>query len=330
MKGKLGVSLLVAFVVPALAQQATKRTAVPKPDPFARTAARKYEALKQWTEAEQQYMKLGEGATAAVQAEAIAGVERVREARDKEKVSKAIAAAELLIRHKQPSQAEAVLLDLIKSEPQAAQNDKVADLLRRSRPELFNERWTERWDRLSGYITRVLVPVGVLAVLGMLVASVLRVRRYAQVLPFSASDDASAQMLASLLQSVRAEMLELANSPVVPPVLAPNIPSVLAVTAIGVNALPAIPDVELAGAQLPVSQVAQWFGRPKVRVSGGWFVGTGTGHVFAEIETRQWLGYAVSARPVAPLPSAAGAARDVALKTFAYDVYRKAANAYES
>src|SRR5262249_14708697 len=146
-----------------------QRSGTPKPPPsaerppFAMLAGQQYENLGEWQKAEEQYLKAGQGAATA-QAQALAGIARMRQQFKAERRDGALGVAKELARQKLWKQAEEQYMDLLKSDPEA--RDKAAAGLQSLQPKLFGERWPEAFDELAGKAGRLFLVASLLLVAG--------------------------------------------------------------------------------------------------------------------------------------------------------------------
>jgi len=238
-----------------------------------------------------------------------------------------LAAAKLLEEQDDWKDAEQSYLDLLKSDPAAA--PEVADALNRIRPRLFGKRWAEAFDRDAANAGRVLLVVSVLAIISITVRAIVKARRSIQFLPFLASTDGGAKQIAFWLARSHAELTSPSEPFVFSPALTMSLPLLLLPNQMPPLAPPLseVPEFEIAGFKLkPFTLV---LALPRVRVSGGWMVGSTSGSAYAQIELRRGMGFESHSVIDRPIESAPGTGQDRDLRLFAYDVLMKASGAFE-
>jgi len=292
---------------------------------FALAAGQHYEKLGELEKAEEQYLKAGNDLAPGAQLASLDAITRVRQKLGEQKRHAALATAKLLEDQERWEEAERSYLDLLKSDSGA--EEMVAAALTRLRPRLDGKRWPEAFDELALKTGRVLLVISIPLVFFIAVRAIFKARRSIQFLPFRGSSESGVKQVTFWLDRVRAEL----RSPASPFRLSSSLTS----------GLPFIrmPDLseqfnepaelEVGGVKVPLKQLIQIVGVPRVRVSGGWMVGSATGDAYAEVECRhgtEFESHSVVTRTIASSP---GDAQDRGLRLFAYDVLIKAGSAYE-
>lgn len=295
---------------------------------FAMAAAQRYEDLSEWEKAEEQYLKAGNDPTPGAQQASLAAIVRVRQRLKQQKRDDALGAAKLLEDQQRWKEAEQSYLDLLKSDLGAER--QVAAGLARLQPRLWGKRWPEAFDVFAADLGRLLLVISILLALLLLVIAartIFKVRRSVLFLPFQASSESSAKQVAFWLDRTRAEL----RSPAPPLLLSPSL-----ISGLPFICMPDLPEqfpepavLEVGGVKLPLKQLTQIVGVPRVRVSGGWMVGSTTGDAYAEVERRRWAEFESHAVVTRTIVSSPGGAQDRDLRLFAYDVLIKAGSVYE-
>jgi hypothetical protein len=325
---RLSLLLLTALLFylggPMQARQTRKErepaAAKTSPPPFSLSAAQRFEELKAWDKAEEQYLKTDNDASGADRQKALDGVARVHERARAEKRETALSAAKALAKAEHWKEAEQVYADLVKSD--ASAQKAAAEGLEGIRPQLSNRRWPEWFDEVALDFGRVLLGVSVILAVLLITRAVWKTRKMIQVLPFRASSDDAAKQIAFWLERVLADL----RSP------APTLPLAPALTSsLPFMALPGLSeqlpdfDLEVGGTKIPFQAIYEVLAKPKARVSGTWYAGA-SGAALATIEKRralvEYVSFSFVARPIGGTP---GAAQDNDLQLFAYAVFIEAA-----
>ncbi|HMF79371.1 MAG TPA: hypothetical protein VK604_27165 [Bryobacteraceae bacterium] len=287
--------------------------------PFALSAAQRLEEIKAWDKAEEQYLKIGEGASAADRQRALDGIAHVHEKAEAEKRQTALSAAEALAETKHWKEAEQIYADLAKSD--ASVQKAVTERLKLIGPQLDNRRWRERFDELALDIGRVLLPLSLCFGLFLFTHAVLKTRKMIQFLSFRANSDDAAKQIAFWFERVLADLRS--PTPVLP--LAPALTTTLPFMALpGFSGQLASFDLEVGGTKIPFQAIYEVLGKPKARVSSTWYAGA-SGGALATIEKRHALQYVPFSFASRPISGPAGPAQDNDLQLFAYAVFIEAA-----
>lgn len=291
---------------------------------FALAAGQQYEQLGEWEKAEEQFLKAANDPTPGARQTALTAIVRVRRSLRDQRRHSALAAARLLEDQERWKEAEQTYLDLLKSDPGATM--EVGDALSRLRPRLNGKRWAEAFDETAANTGRVLLVLSVVLVLSVAGYAISKARRCIQFLPFRGSSDTGAKQIAFWLGRVRAEL----RAPAAPSFLSPSLVSGLPFIRMPdlPEQLSESPELEVGGIKLPLKQLTQIVGVPRVRVSGGWMVGSITGDAYAEIERRRGAEFEPHSVITRAIASSPGDVQDRDLRLFAYDVLIKAGGAY--
>lgn len=315
----------LACVLHARSDRQVHRPPAARPDQpaapsFALAVAQRLEQLKAWDKAEDEYLKVDSGAPAADRQAALAGLARVHQQAQAEKRATALAAAEDLERSKHWSEAEQVYIGLIKSDHSAQKI--AAERLERIEPRWYNLRWPEWFHQISLNVGRVLLALSIVGGVALLGRSIRDKRKTIEFQTFRASTDTAAEQIAFWLERVLSDL----RSPVPSFPLTPTLTSSLPFIALPgfAEQMPDV-DLEVGGTKIPFKAVYEFFARPRVRVSGNWYVGA-SGSALATLEKRrgfdQYVPFSSATRPIS---DTAGAAQDNDLQLFAYAVFIEAA-----
>jgi tetratricopeptide (TPR) repeat protein len=291
---------------------------------FALAAGQGYEGLGEWEKAEEQYLKAGNDPAPGVQEAALSSVVRVRRKFREQKRQASLASAKLLEDQERWKEAEQSYLDLLKADPAAA--NEIADALARLRPRLTGKRWSEAFDESLAKVGRVLLVPSIALVIAIALRTIAKTRRSIQVLPFAADSDSGAKQMAFWLSNARAELRSPASTYPLSSKLTSGLPFIQMPDL--QESMVEVPELEVGGVKLPLKQLTRIVSIPRVRVSGGWTVGTTSGDAHAEVERRRWFAFEVDSVAKRAIASTPGSVQDRDLQLFAYDVLIKAGNAY--
>ncbi|MBV8140410.1 MAG: hypothetical protein JOZ60_00005, partial [Verrucomicrobia bacterium] len=214
------------------------------------------------------------------------------------------------------------------------------------RPAEYADHSNEKLDHLYGFATRILlVPIAIAILLPvaipLIVVSLPRFfwwcywyyARAREIEPFKVSQKSEAEALSFLFTRARdklrtipcrpAEYQDIAAAPCLDP-------STICIPEVDINFLPNTIDV--AGLDVPLAPLLRPLLRPRVRVTGYWWIGTSRGTAAAAINLRKWVFTYTSGGPPKlgskfKVLSDPGTDRDRQLYRFALDVLVKAARA---
>lgn len=284
-------------------------------------AARRYERLSRWKEAEQEYLQAGRAGTPWIKKEALAALDRLSEHRSADYENFDFELGKMYEDIHDWKDAEQHYAAAAKDAPRPARDRILLDVKRVREHLRLEERFGDL-ERLLGYIATVLAVLFIVVV----VWRILRTRRGIQVMPFEASTDDAGKRVVFALSSARDGL---------PSLLAP----VRALT--GANVVDAVPliilpgvenefpdparDLEIGAVKIPLADWIRLINLPLVRVFGHWSVGEKTGTARARIMRRNSLfAYTESRTIVATLDTAPAGTGDLQLALFGYDVLVKA------
>jgi hypothetical protein len=284
-------------------------------------AARAYERLSRWKEAEQEYLQAGRLGPPWIEQEAFAAIERLSIHRSADFENFDFELGKLYEDNKEWKEAEQHYAAAAKEAPRPVRQRILLDV-ERVRGHLWLQEFAEDFTRWLGYLAIV---VGLMFAI-ILIWRVKKTRQGIQIMPFEGSSDDASKRIVFSLSSAREQLPNLL-APVVE-TMGPNV-----VDAVPLIILPGVEnefpdpaqDLEIGGVKLPLANWIQFINVPLVRVNGRWNVGQTTGMAQARIQRRRCLATFRDSRSVRSLvDSAATDARDRQLALFGYDVLVKA------
>jgi hypothetical protein len=283
-----------------------------------------YEVLRDYSKAEEQFLAAAKSTDFALRARAFEGLKRVAEHAQQFRESRALFVADEYARQEEWERARDAYGDVANTASEASLT-RAIDGMRRMHERLRWENRAATFDTTALWLGRVAAVGLVVWWLGRLGRSIRNARRSIRVFPFIGQQDETAQEILFWFAYVRAKWRAAAPTPgavlmvsyTLPYVDLPGLPS----------DVPEIGELTVGETTLPLKDLLSTWGRPLVRVSGGWTTGTPSGRVYAEIERRRrWHGYIVRTsvgRSVTP-----GAAQASDLELFSYDVLIRAVQAH--
>jgi hypothetical protein len=164
-------------------------------------AARRYEKLSRWKEAEQEYLQAGRVGAPCVRKEALAAIERLSVHRSADYENFDFELGKMYEDNHEWKDAEQHYAAAAKDAPRAVRDRLLLDV-KRVREHLWLEEFSEDFDHWLGHIARVLGMLFVLVVIGR----IWRTRRGIQVMPFEASTDEASKGVVFSLSSAREEL----------------------------------------------------------------------------------------------------------------------------
>ncbi len=301
---------------------AAPRTADPRPAGiFDLEAARRYENLSRWKEAEQEYLQAGRVGAPYIKKEALAAIGRLSVHRPADYENFDFELGKMYEDNHHWKEAEQHYAAAAKDAPRPVRDRILLDV-KRVRGHLWLEEFSEDFTRWLGYVATVL---GLLFVI-VVIRRIRKTRQGIKVMPFEGSTDDASKRIVFSLSSAREQLPSL-----LAPVLETMGPNV--VDAVPLIILPGVEnefpdpaeDLEIGGVKLPLANWIQLINSPLVRVYGRWNVGQTTGMAQARIQRRRTLTTYSDSRFVrSTVDSAATDARDRQLALFGYDVLVKA------
>jgi hypothetical protein len=294
------------------------------PQAFVLQAAQRFEQLKAWDKAADEYLKIDSSASPADRQAALEGLARVHQLAKTEKRDHALSVAGDLVKTEHWKEAEQVYIELMKSD--ASAQPIAAERLERISPHWNNRRWPEWIDEVALEIGRALLVLSIIIGLVVLWRATQSVRKTIQFLPISAPGDDAVRQLTFWLESVFNDLRS--PAPVLP--LAPTLSSSLPFIALPglAESVPDL-DLEVGGEKVPLKAIYDILAKPKARVNTSWYTGAmhtgGLGSAAATVEKRRWFEYAHFSSTRRNIDTTAGAKQDHDLQLFAYAVLIEAA-----
>jgi hypothetical protein len=280
-------------------------------------AARRYEKLSRWKEAEQEYLEAGRIGAPCVKKEALAAIERLNIYRSADYENFDFELGKMYEDNHEWKDAEQHYAAAAKDAPKPVRDRILLDV-KRVRGHLLVEEFSDDFTRWLGYVATVLG----LAFVVVVVRRLMKIRHAIKVMPFEGSTEDAGRRIVFSLSSAREQLPSL-----LAPVLETMSPNV--VDAVPLIILPGVDnafrhpveDLEISGVKLPLSNWIQLMDSPLVRVYGRWDVGQTSGTAQARIQRRRALTTYRDSRFVrSTIDSVATDARDQQLALFAYDV----------
>jgi len=290
-----------------------------------------FERLRDWGKAEAYLQEAAKGPSVKVRAEALKGIERVRNISERSVDNSSLKLANYYATQHLWSEAEKQYLAAAKDGTKEVQRRALEGLMRvRDKiPRIrFAEDLESGFDIVFGLIARMLGALTVLAVVMIAFQIVRQIQRRIEVLPFVVSNEANQAQITYWLSYAQAMVQSTNALPIAGRTTGPS--SVLPYLQLpGLQEkLPDLGELSVSGVKLPVNELLQRFGRPRVRISGGWTCDASHGTAFAQLERRRGLfryePYASIKREI-PVHW-----QDQELELFAYHILIKAAETYVS
>jgi tetratricopeptide (TPR) repeat protein len=287
-------------------------------------AAEMYERLGEFEKAEEQFLVATRASNPSLQGRALAGLERAAESAREGRERRALAVAEEYERQKRWNLAGDAYADAVKTG--TGFNTALAiDGLRRIHGQLLWEKMASDFDAKMLWLGRVAGVSLVLWWAWRVTQSVWTVRRSIKVYSFVTQSDEASKQIIFWLAYARAGMRGATPTPGTVLMVSYNLPLV------DLPGFPSdVPEVEdptLGDTKLPLKDLFSAWGRPRIRVTGGWISSDGGGQAYAEVERRQLLRrYAVRSTITKAIRGGASQVSD--LELFSYDVLIRATQAH--
>jgi hypothetical protein len=325
----LVVLLLCPPVLDAQTHQEDSRGSGPAdvqpPGMFDLEAARRYESLSRWKEAEQEYLQAGKAGPPWIKQEALSAIERLNVHRSADYENLDFELGKMYEDNEEWKDAEQHYAAAAKDAPRPVRDRILLDL-KRVRGHQRLAEFVEDFSRWLGYFAKALATALAVCYFPIWLCRIWKTRQGIQVMPFEGSSDDASKRIVFSLSSAR-EQLPSLLAPVLD-TMEPNVfDSVPLIILPGVdNAFPDLAeDLEISGIKLPLAKWMPFVACPVVRVYGRWNVGETTGIAQARIQYRRNLAKYVDTQLVrSAVDSAATDLRDRQLALFAYDVLVKA------
>jgi tetratricopeptide (TPR) repeat protein len=282
-----------------------------------------YERLGEFLKAEQEFVNATKAADPRIRARALAGIERALGRARQATAGTALSDADAYVRREEWDRA----LESLSAASRIATGDdqrRAIQGLQTVEQRLSWKRRAERFDAFVLWLGRIAAVALVTWWISRLIRSIRASRRSIKVFPFVAPKEEEAQEMAFWFALVRSKFRGAAPMPGAVLMVSYNLPYV---DLPGLPSdVPEIDDPTVGDTKLPLKDFMTHWGRPLVRISGGWSSAVTTGRAYAEVERRRfWHGYSV--RSSVSRSIAAGAATD--LELFSYDVLIRASEAHD-